>query len=149
MRGIGISAHGNGISAGRNGSSCLLPLSFIGKSLPLPFSTMRQLKLTKTPTPVQQAEATEALRWLESLPVPAECPAELYAEYLVPNFRFILSLAAQYQNQGLSLMELVAASHAAAVARIIRHGERPEELADSWAWWVRQGMLGAVVVRRH
>ncbi|WP_210516113.1 sigma factor [Hymenobacter terricola] len=105
---------------------------------------MRQLNITKTPTPAQQAEAAEALRWLEQQPLPVGCPTELYTEYLAPNFRFIISLASQYQNQGLSLAELVTAGHAAAIACIVRHGERTEKLTDWLAWWVRQGMLEAV-----
>ena len=105
---------------------------------------MRQLKTAKIPTPAQQAEASAALRWLEQQPVPEGLSALLYGEYLVPNFRYILSLARQYQNRGLSLVEIVTAGHAAAVTCIVQRGERPDKLADSWAWWVRQGMLEAL-----
>jgi DNA-directed RNA polymerase sigma subunit (sigma70/sigma32) len=102
---------------------------------------MRQLKITKTPTPTQQAEAALALQWLENQAVPKGFPVGLYAAEVVPSFRFILSLAMQYQNQGLNLAELVTAGHAAAVACIMRHGKRREDVADSWAWWVREEML--------
>lgn len=107
---------------------------------------MRQLKITKTLTPAQQAEASQALQLLHNLPVPTGWLPHLYAEYLVPNFRFILSLASQYQDRGLSLTELVTAGHAAAVACIIRHGEHTEP-DGSW-WVVRQGILGALYAKR-
>ena len=156
MRGSGSSACGSGNSAREIGNSALLDDNshsvqgrFIDNSLPFSLSPMRPLTFAQSRTPAQQAEADEALRWLEQQPVPAGCPTEVYAKTLAPNFRFILSLAAQYQNRGLSLAELVAAGHSAAVTSIIRHDERPEELARWWAWWVRHGVLAAVEKQRN
>lgn len=105
---------------------------------------MRPLKFARPRTLSEEAEAAAALRWLEQQPVPAGSNAEFYMENVVPNFRSIISLASQYQNRGLSLMKLVVAGYAVSVACIGRYGEQPEKLADSWAWWVRQGMLGAM-----
>ena len=145
MRGSGSSACGSGNSAREIGNSALLDDNshsvqgrFIGNSLPFSFSPMRPLTFAQPLTPAQQAEAAEALRWLEKRPVPAGCPAEVYATEVAPNLRCIVAIAKQYKNQGVSLIELVKAGYEAGVGGLFG------EIGERWRWRVREGMVVAL-----
>ena len=96
--------------------------------LPAASDEMRQLKIAKTPTPAQEAEAAAALRWLEQQPVTEGIPSAEVAARLC----YIMAVARQYQGLGLGLLELVMVGWQAGLVA-----------QDSWDWRVRQGMVGA------
>lgn len=107
---------------------------------------MRQLKLTPIKdrlSPVEfaiyEAEQAGALPLLRSLS--ATHPLGLDAEQEEALFRFIVSVARQYRNQGASWAELLTASHTALAGYLVRYAEWPGEF-DKWAgWWIRQGIV--------
>lgn len=91
---------------------------------------MRQLKIAKMPSRAQQAEATAALQWLKQQPVSVDISkAEAKARW-----RYLVAVARQYPNCGLSMLELVGIGYRAGLVA-----------PDLWTWRVRDGMAGAVI----
>ncbi len=107
---------------------------------------MRQLKLTPikdrlTPAEfaIYEAEQAEAIPLLRSLSTAYPLGLDAVQEEFL--FRYIVSVAVQYRNQGASWVELLITGHAALVGCLVRHAERPGEF-DRWAsWWIRQGIV--------
>ena len=62
-----------------------------------------------------------------------------------PNMRFVVSLAAQYQNQGLSLEELIeAGKHGLEKAAMKYNLETDFKFMAYAVWWVRQAIIQAI-----
>ena len=61
------------------------------------------------------------------------------------NGRFIVSLASQYQNQGLSLMELVDEARKGMVKAAMKYDIKSDFSFISYAvWWMRQSIIQAL-----
>ena len=61
------------------------------------------------------------------------------------NGRFIVSLASQYQNQGLSLMELVDEARKGLVKAAMKYDIKSDISFISYAvWWMRQSIIQAL-----
>ena len=61
------------------------------------------------------------------------------------NGRFIVSLASQYQNQGLSLMELVDEARKGLVKAAMKYNVKSDISFISYAvWWMRQSIIQAL-----
>ena len=104
---------------------------------------MRQLKIAQEPDAVTAEKRTQTLQMLRDLPVPLPLHQGLKDIYSPRCFQYIVSVASQYVNQGLSLAELAQAGHSAALAYALRCIEFPTLQQDNGAWWVRQGILAA------
>lgn len=77
----------------------------------------------------------------------AEC-AEM-GKLTEPNMRFVVSLAAQYQNQGLSLEELnEAGKHGLEKAATKYNLETDFKFMPYAVWWVRQAISQAINERK-
>ena len=111
---------------------------------------MRQLRLTPQTFATPEAQAQHEAAWaaaaqaLAALPVPPDVPPALQDAFGPDGQRFILSLARQHQNRGLSPVELVQAGHQALVAFAGRWAGLPAKWQDGWGWWARQGIMRAV-----
>ena len=111
---------------------------------------MRQLRLKPQSLATPEAQTRHAAEWAEAaqalaaLPVPPHLPPALQAAFGPAGQQPLLSIAKQYQQQGLPPLELVRAGHSALVAFAGRWAELPEKARADWAWWVRQGVVGAV-----
>ena len=109
---------------------------------------MRQLNLrplspeTLARYRTEEAAATLALA---VLPDPANLPPDLLAEAFGPAAtRFLFSVDRQYQNQGLTFVELVLAGRNAVAKCVANWEQDPERKRAYWSWWARQGMLAAI-----
>ena len=61
------------------------------------------------------------------------------------NGRFIVSLASQYQNQGLSLMELIDEARKGLVKAAVKYDIKSDFSFISYAvWWMRQSIIQAL-----
>ena len=61
------------------------------------------------------------------------------------NGRFIVSLASQYQNQGLSLMELVDEARKGLVKAAVKYDTKCDFSFISYSvWWMRQSIIQAL-----
>ena len=61
------------------------------------------------------------------------------------NGRFIVSLASQYQNQGLSLMELIDEARKGLVKAAMKYNVKSDISFISYAvWWMRQSIIQAL-----
>ena len=107
---------------------------------------MRQLKFTPikdrlTPAEftIYETEQAEALPLLRSLS--AAQPLGTSAAQEEAWFRFIISIATQYRNQGANWAELLTTGYTALAKCWIRYAEQPGEF-DRWTtWWIRQGIV--------
>ena len=118
---------------------------------------MRQLKITKSITNRESASLDKYLQEIGRVPtIPVDEEVELAArirngdraalEHLTcANLRFVVSVAKQYQNQGLSLPDLINEGNLG----LIRAAEKFDETRGfkfiSYAvWWIRQSILQAL-----
>ena len=61
------------------------------------------------------------------------------------NKRFVVSVAAQYQNQGLSLEELIEAGKQGLKKAVMKYDTKADYKFISYAvWWIRQAMIQAI-----
>ena len=109
---------------------------------------MRQLRLTRRPTPAAEAAAAHAWQVLQALPVPVDLPDFAAHAFSERGLRYILSIARQYAGSSdFSCAELATAGHAAAVAAAMRYRTEPGLYEQFAAWWIRQGILMKVAGR--
>lgn len=116
---------------------------------------MRQLKITKQVTVRDEVALDKYLNDISPIPlITAEREAELayrirteddreaHAELVRSNLRFVVSVAKQYQNQGLSLPDLINEGNLGLMKAADRFDETKGFKFISYAvWWVRQHIL--------
>ena len=118
---------------------------------------MRQLKITKQVTNRESKSLDKYLQDISKLPmVTAEEEVELAKKIregcqesldklTTANLRFVVSVAKQYQNQGLTLPDLINEGNAGLVKAAKRFDETRGFKFISYAvWWIRQAILSAL-----
>lgn len=115
---------------------------------------MRQLKITKSITNRESQSLEKYLQEIGKVDmVTAEDEVRLAAEIkkgnkkslerlIKANLRFVVSVAKQYQNQGLSLSDLINEGNLGLIRAAIRFDETKGFKFISYAvWWIRQSIL--------
>ncbi|WP_452221838.1 sigma-70 family RNA polymerase sigma factor [Lacinutrix salivirga] len=118
---------------------------------------MRQLKITKQVTNRESKSLDKYLQDISKLPlITAEEEVELAQriregdqqaldKLTTANLRFVVSVAKQYQNQGLSLPDLINEGNAGLVKAAQRFDETRGFKFISYAvWWIRQAIMQAL-----
>ena len=118
---------------------------------------MRQLKITKQVTNRDSKSLDKYLQDISKLPmITAEEEVELAQrirkddqkalnKLVTANLRFVVSVAKQYQNQGLKLSDLINEGNAGLVKAAKRFDETRGFKFISYAvWWIRQAILQAL-----
>lgn len=118
---------------------------------------MRQLKITKQVTNRESKSLDKYLQDISKIPlITAEEEVELAQRIKLgdqkaldmlttANLRFVVSVSKQYQNQGLSLPDLINEGNAGLVKAAKRFDETRGFKFISYAvWWIRQGILSAL-----
>jgi RNA polymerase primary sigma factor len=116
--------------------------------------SMRQLKITKSITNRESQSLEKYLQEIGKVDmVTAEDEVRLAAEIkkgnkkslerlIKANLRFVVSVAKQYQNQGLSLSDLINEGNLGLIRAAIRFDETKGFKFISYAvWWIRQSIL--------
>ena len=118
---------------------------------------MRQLKITKQVTNRESLSLDKYLQDISKLPlITADEEVELAQrirlgdqsaldKLVTSNLRFVVSVAKQYQNQGLTLPDLINEGNAGLVKAASRFDETRGFKFISYAvWWIRQAILQAL-----
>lgn len=118
---------------------------------------MRQLKITKQVTNRESKSLDKYLQDISKLPlITANEEVELAQrireddqvaldKLITANLRFVVSVAKQYQNQGLTLPDLINEGNAGLVKAAKRFDETRGFKFISYAvWWIRQAILQAL-----
>ncbi|TAF51104.1 MAG: RNA polymerase sigma factor RpoD/SigA [Sphingobacteriia bacterium] len=118
---------------------------------------MRQLKITKSITNRESASLERYLQEIGKMPLlSAEEEVELSRsaragnaraldKLVNGNLRFVVSVAKQYQNQGLALPDLINEGNLGLIKAALRFDESRGFKFISYAvWWVRQSILQAL-----
>jgi len=118
---------------------------------------MRQLKITKQVTNRESKSLDKYLQDISKLPlITADEEVELAQrirkgdqvaldKLAMSNLRFVVSVAKQYQNQGLTLPDLINEGNAGLVKAAKRFDETRGFKFISYAvWWIRQAILQAL-----
>ena len=66
---------------------------------------------------------------------------------LSDNARFVVSLAQQYQNQGVNQEALVTAAHEVLITLLNQYAGRPDELDKVMAYALRDSMVAAIQIQ--
>jgi RNA polymerase primary sigma factor len=119
--------------------------------------SMRQLKISKS---ITNRESQSLEKYLQEIGKVELISAELEAQLAVnirqgcqksldrlvkSNLRFVVSVAKQYQNQGLSLPDLINEGNLGLIKSAIRFDETRGFKFISYAvWWIRQSILQAL-----
>ena len=104
---------------------------------------MRQLKITKQ---VTNRETASLDKYLQEIGKVDLITAEEEVEKLTKaNLRFVVSVAKQYQNQGLTLPDLINEGNLGLIKAAQRFDETRGFKFISYAvWWIRQSILQAL-----
>ncbi|MGE0567057.1 MAG: RNA polymerase sigma factor RpoD/SigA [Bacteroidia bacterium] len=118
---------------------------------------MRQLKISKSITNRDSASLDKYLFDISKLPMitieeeihlaqKIRCGDQNALEKLVSaNLRFVVSVAKQYQNQGISLQDLINEGNAGLIKAASRFDEKRGFKFISYAvWWIRQSIIQAI-----
>lgn len=118
---------------------------------------MRQLKITPSITNRDSASLEKYLQEIgkESMIAPSEEPilaqkiragdASALDKLVRANLRFVVSVAKQYQNQGLSLLDLINEGNLGLIKAAKKFDETKGFKFISYAvWWIRQSILQAL-----
>lgn len=118
---------------------------------------MRQLKITPSITNRDSASLEKYLQEIgrEQMITPAEEPilaqriregdAAALDKLVRANLRFVVSVAKQYQNQGLSLLDLINEGNLGLIKAAKKFDETKGFKFISYAvWWIRQSILQAL-----
>ncbi|WP_027125732.1 sigma-70 family RNA polymerase sigma factor [Gelidibacter mesophilus] len=118
---------------------------------------MRQLKITKQVTNRESKSLDKYLQDISKLPLITadeevelaqrirEGDQEALDKLTISNLRFVVSVAKQYQNQGLTLPDLINEGNAGLVKAAKRFDETRGFKFISYAvWWIRQAILQAL-----
>lgn len=118
---------------------------------------MRQLKITKQVTNRESKSLDKYLQDISKLPLITadeevelaqrirEGDQEALDKLTTANLRFVVSVAKQYQNQGLTLPDLINEGNAGLVKAAKRFDETRGFKFISYAvWWIRQAILQAL-----
>ena len=119
---------------------------------------MRQLKITKRITvresvaldkylnDISKIDMLTGNREAELAVLIREGSQEALEELTSANLRFVVSVAKQYQNQGLSLPDLINEGNVGLLKAAKRFDETKGFKFISYAvWWIRQSILAAIV----
>jgi len=119
---------------------------------------MRQLKITNKITARESLALDKYLNDIGKIPMlTADDEAEMarrirqgddeaMAKLTRANLRFVVSVAKQYQNQGLSLSDLINEGNVGLMKAAKRFDETKGFMFISYAvWWIRQSILQAIV----
>jgi RNA polymerase primary sigma factor len=118
---------------------------------------MRQLKITKQITQRSEASVSRYFQEINKYPmITAEEEVELSVrirkgdadaleKLVVANLRFVISVAKQYQNQGLSFPDLINEGNVGLVKAASKFDETRGFKFISYAvWWIRQSIIQAI-----
>ena len=125
---------------------------------PIEYSTMRQLKITNKITNRESLALDKYLNDISKIPLLSADEEtelaqnikkgdEIALERLTKaNLRFVVSVAKQYQNQGLSLSDLINEGNLGLIKAAKRFDETKGFKFISYAvWWIRQSILQSIV----
>lgn len=116
--------------------------------------SMRQLKITKSITNRESQSLEKYLQEISKIPMltadeevqlalaikKGEQPA--FQRLISANLRFVVSVAKQYQNQGMSLTDLINEGNIGLIKAALRFDETKGFKFISYAvWWIRQSIL--------
>lgn len=118
---------------------------------------MRQLKITKQITKRESQSLEQHLQEIGKIPLLTseeeislakrikKGDKEALDKLVNANLKFVISVAKQYQNQGLSLGELISYGHIGLLKAAKRFDETRGFKFISYAvWWIRQSMMQAI-----
>ncbi len=118
---------------------------------------MRQLKITKSITNRDAASLDKYLADISRLPLITSEEETILAQKIragdmdalekltLANLRFVVSVAKQYQNQGLSLPDLINEGNVGLIKAAKRFDEtRGFKFISYGVWWIRQAIIQAV-----
>lgn len=118
---------------------------------------MRQLKITKSITNRDAASLDKYLADISKLPLITSDEETILAQKIragdmnalekltLANLRFVVSVAKQYQNQGLSLPDLINEGNVGLIKAAKRFDEtRGFKFISYGVWWIRQAIIQAV-----
>jgi RNA polymerase primary sigma factor len=134
-----------------------LPLNLHKKVKNLVNICMRQLKISKSITIRESYSLEKYLQEIGKVALLAAKEEELLAkkikhgdnnalqELVLANLRFVVSVAKQYQNQGLALSDLINEGNLGLIKAAERYDETKGFKFISYAvWWIRQSILQAL-----
>lgn len=87
----------------------------------------------------------EIFKQLKDKNIPKEKRKELNNELVVGNLRFVVSIAKQYQNQGLDLLDLISEGNVGLLKAVDRFDPNSGLKFISYAvWWIKQSMMASL-----
>ena len=103
------------------------------------------LKELKKKQVITHEREDEIFKLLESPDVAKEIKARLKDEVIVGNLRFVVSVAKQYQNQGMSLPDLISEGNIGLIKSVDRFDSSSGVKFFSYAvWWIRQAIMASL-----
>ena len=121
---------------------------------------MRQLKINKSITPRSEESLDKYLNEISRIPMISTDEEVALAQAIhaggkkgevakdklvTANLRFVVSVAKQYQNQGVSLTDLISEGNIGLITAADKYDETRGFKFISYAiWWIRQGILQAI-----
>lgn len=105
-------------------------------------SYLKDIKKIPVITHERQDEIFELLKNRKTTP---EKKSELHKELIIGNLRFVVSIAKQYQNQGLDLADLINEGNIGLIKSASRFDPSSGLKFISYAvWWIKQSMMAAL-----